>query len=802
MRDGDRLPELEAILELRKRLWLNGYRPIAIQSWQQGGKAPIGTGWQLRCQQDPPEAAVLPAIAAAMNTGVWCGGLRIIDLDIDSKPLVVKVLALAFEVFGATIVRERENSPRCALVYRATVAEPLKRIITGDKHSTRAARQIEVLGKGQQFAACGTHHTDVPLLWRDDRGPAQVPLADLPAITEDQLTVFLQRAGELIGTKATRLGDDKKHRSGKAKASPLAIAGALADIPNTGPPNWDYWSLVGMAASRATGSNELAFSAFDEWSKQNSSYNKKDNTRKRWDHWTKESPPSYVGAGTIFWLASEARKAARAAQGSPALEGAAVPVVDVAAKDGPYFNPQAPIDLVRRFVRQQQLASADLLSHQGVVHRYTGTHYQAEPDEWVRAALYPVLERAERLDSHGNVRPYGTTKARITDAHAALRGVTNVAAALPTWIGADQPFPPDELLITTTGILHIPTGMLHAHRPEYFCVNALPYGFDPGAPPPDKWLTFLKQLWPEDQGEIAALQELFGLCLTPHTYFQKLFMLVGPPRSGKGTIARALTAMVGSENICSPTLAALGERFGLAPLIGKRVAIVADARLTGRTDQAAIVERLLNMSGEDSQTIDRKHIGAWNGRLDARCLILTNELPRFIDASGAIASRFVFWTLPRSFLGKEDIKLIDRLLIELPGILNWALEGWASLAARGKFIMPASSEQIVQRMADLTSPISRFVREVCVVDPYAAVERSKLYVRWCAWCATEGFEKTSSARFGQQLAAAVPTLGEHRPRQVVAGEKKRPWEYLGIKLADTPTDEQDGPPVVRFYSES
>ena len=59
------------------------------------------------------------------------------------------------------------------------------------------------------------------------------------------------------------------------------------------------------------------------------------------------------------------------------------------------------------------------------------------------------------------------------------------------------------------------------------------------------------------------------------------------------------------HNYAAPTLASLGERFGLASLIGKSLAIISDARLSGRSDQQVIVERLLSITGEDGQTIDR-----------------------------------------------------------------------------------------------------------------------------------------------------------------------------------------------------
>ena len=36
--------------------------------------------------------------------------------------------------------------------------------------------------------------------------------------------------------------------------------------------------------------------------------------------------------------------------------------------------------------------------------------------------------------------------------------------------------------------------------------------------------------------------------------------------------------------------------------------MVSDARMSSRADTATIVERLLSISGEDAQTVDRKHL--------------------------------------------------------------------------------------------------------------------------------------------------------------------------------------------------
>ena len=80
---------------------------------------------------------------------------------------------------------------------------------------------------------------------------------------------------------------------------------------------------------------------------------------------------------------------------------------------------------------------------------------------------------------------------------------------------------------------------------------------------------------------IETLQELFGYLVIGDTSQQKMFLVVGPKRSGKGTIARVLKGLLGAHNVAGPTLSSFATNFGLAPLIGKSVAVISDARLGG-----------------------------------------------------------------------------------------------------------------------------------------------------------------------------------------------------------------------------
>ena len=271
---------------------------------------------------------------------------------------------------------------------------------------------------------------------------------------------------------------------------------------------------------------------------------------------------------------------------------------------------------------------------------------------------------------------------------------------------------------------------------------------------------------------------MFGYFLTGDTQRQKVFLIVGPKRSGKGTIGRVLTGLVGPDSVASPTFASLAQNFGLEPLIGKRVGIISDARLGARTDQTAVAERLLSISGEDGLTIDRKFRPAWHGRLSIRFVILTNELPRIADASGALASRFIVLVLEHSFYGREDHGLTDRLVCELPSIFNWSIGGWRRLRDRGHFVPPASSAEAARQLDDLGSPILAFLRDRCRMEAGALTLPAALFVEWRNWCEAQNRGHAGTAQtFYRDLHAAVPTLKVVQPR-----EFDRARCYQGIRL--------------------
>ncbi len=453
--------------------------------------------------------------------------------------------------------------------------------------------------------------------------------------------------------------------------------------------------------------------------------------------------------------------------------------------------PSAPLDVARTVYlsRRDGDGIRTLLAWRGGWMRWCGPHWAEMDTAELRSELYeflgavdylkPVVDKGQIVD--WEPAPWNPDKRKIANVMEAMGAIGHLNADVdaPAWIGPHSAanHPAAQMIGCANGVLDLTTREVHSHTPALFNTVSVPFDFDPNAAAPGAWLQFLNSLWPNDAQSIALLQEYVGYLLSGRTDMQKMLLLIGPTRSGKGTIARMLAELVGRGHVAGPTLASLGTNFGLSPLLGKPLAIVSDARL-GNAPADTVVERLLSITGEDMLTVDRKFKEPWSGKLSTRFVILSNELPKFRDASGAVANRLVILQMTESFLGREDRALDKRLCNELPGILTWALQGLDRLVRNGRFTVPASSDDATNLMMDLASPVSAFVRERCRRGPNEDVSRDGLYDAWKAWTEDNGHRAGAKSTFGRDIRAVVPEVKVIQPR--IDGKQLRYYTGIGL----------------------
>ncbi|MBW8015726.1 MAG: hypothetical protein FVQ82_06030 [Planctomycetes bacterium] len=356
---------------------------------------------------------------------------------------------------------------------------------------------------------------------------------------------------------------------------------------------------------------------------------------------------------------------------------------------------------------------------------------------------------------------------------------TSIAA--PAWLDGKAGPDPEYVIALSNGLLDVTDEPdLLSHTPDFLNFNLLSYGYDASAECPE-WIRFLGQVFgkvqlsiadtvydaelddiveveetvPDDE-KIMCLQEWFGLLLTKEMKYHKMLGVIGPKRSGKGTISRVLTELIGSDNVAAPTFTSLVENFGLQGLLNARVAIFGDASMdkdpviVGRA-----IEKLKTISGCDGIDVNRKYEPIIQGaRLGVRFVMISNNLQRLTDPTGTVSDRFIFLKTTQSFYGSEDLGLEKRLLAELSGILNWSLEGLRRLKERGHIFEPAESIEMRTQSKELGSNVIAFVNIACNKGEGMYTMPDEMYDAFKRWCEEDGSKPMKKRAFRQEFTEA------------------------------------------------
>lgn len=425
---------------------------------------------------------------------------------------------------------------------------------------------------------------------------------------------------------------------------------------------------------------------------------------------------------------------------------------------------------------------------------WDGCRYIGVEEDALRAKLWTFLaDESVLLKQAGK----GVVEEAPTSWHSknvmeVLAGRAYLAAEVesPVWL-APSKIEGRPLLAVRNGILDLESGDLHPSTPAFFNTRAVNVKWAPGAQCP-LWLAFLNSLWEgrEDCDQYIQLErEKFGYLISHRNEYQKILVDIGPLRCGKGTKAAVARKLIG-DAVVSLSLTDFDDRFGLEQIINKSVAIAADARFgTDAQKGAMAVERMLSISGGDSPSVNRKHRTVYAGETTVVFWILANGLPPLDDPSGALAGRFVPSRMFKSFYGREDTQLLEKLSLELEGVLVWAVEGWRRLRARGRFEVPDSAMAVVEDFGELSNPLSEFMSAAFVRDESSILAKEVVYKTYLEWMQANKPKRSpmDSPRFFAVLGQrpGIDTgyrYDEHTGKTTDADGKRMPRRVKGLRL--------------------
>ena len=395
--------------------------------------------------------------------------------------------------------------------------------------------------------------------------------------------------------------------------------------------------------------------------------------------------------------------------------------VDAKKAAGPSEDDRCHLDFARDMI--QQIGSANALTtSQGIWRWQDRGVWQLVDDRAVRAVAHRVIPAVE----------------------IAKGCIDSVLDLFKT-----ETFRPDHVFDRDPESINALNGELHwtgsewelrPHNRASYRTTQVTVPYDPAAQAP-RFIQFLGEVFEgeADRTERCELVcELLGYTLLSTCRFEKFVVLFGSGANGKSVLLQVVERLVGVENVAAVQPSQFENRFQRAHLHGKLANVVTEI-----AEGAEIADAQLKsiVSGELT-TAEHKHKPPFDFRPFSTCCFGTNHLPHTRDFSDALFRRAFLLTFPRTFTTEQqDPQLKDKLLAELPGILNLALKGIAGVLQSGRFTEPPSCERIKREWRTECDQVAQFVEECCIIERERESTSRRLYDAYTGWAAEAGIKK-------------------------------------------------------------
>ena len=314
------------------------------------------------------------------------------------------------------------------------------------------------------------------------------------------------------------------------------------------------------------------------------------------------------------------------------------------------------------------------------------------------------------------------------------------------------------------GVLNLNDMNFMEHSPKFRSSIQLPYSYNKEAKCP-RFMEFLSEIFLGDKEMIDVIQEIMGYCISCDNEAQKFFIFYGQGSNGKSVLCELLRELAGRENCSSLSIKDLGQRFSVADLEGKPLNLSTENEsANGRAYNSQYIKAI---SGGDFIKAEKKMKDVYTFQPFCKLIFSANNYPKFNDYSFGFYRRIMVIPFEATFdkeSGTADVHLLDKLQAELPGILNFALEGLMRLRKNGYvFSRAAKIENSLKWYRQAMNPYRAFFDEYITFtkNDRNRIKCSDVWKRFCEWAAENGQAESryvSANKFWSELKKAVPEL--------------------------------------------
>lgn len=407
-----------------------------------------------------------------------------------------------------------------------------------------------------------------------------------------------------------------------------------------------------------------------------------------------------------------------------------------------------------------------------------------------RHMLRDLQQEAENLDDEENEKLKNQVLKFVlrSESDSRIKAMISQASSQPILAVREDLLDKDGFLLNcNNGTIDLRNGTLLPHTKENYLTKMAPIEYKPSMDCPN-WRQFMDKIFMGDAEIIEYLQRTIGYSLTSNTDQQCFYMLYGSGANGKSTFLRVIQHIMGDYSAAlkgSSLMVRRNDDFGargdLAKLKGARFVWASELNDNQTFDESLIK----SMTGGDPIAVRFLYGEEFELRPEFKLWIATNERPRIKGQNHGIWRRVRLipftYTIPES--ERNDSFFEEMLLPEMPGILNWAIEGCLSWRLDG-IETPDSVKAAVEDYRSEMDVLQSFIDDCCITEKDKMAPTTQLYESYVKWCAAAGEREMTSTKFGIQM----KSKGYKQQRK----SYMRYWEGIGICSSKHGDPEQEG----------
>jgi len=292
---------------------------------------------------------------------------------------------------------------------------------------------------------------------------------------------------------------------------------------------------------------------------------------------------------------------------------------------------------------------------------------------------------------------------------------------------------------------------LKDHDPDDYITYVLPFEYDlqKGAP---IFQRYLHRVLPDESSRMV-LQEFMGYVFVKHLKLEKALILLGEGQNGKSVMFEIVMELFGKVNVSTKSLGDLTDRDSgndnRAKLGDKLLNYGSEIR--GKDIDADMFKRLV--SGEPVAAREKYKTGF---DLENKCKFMfnANKLPEGAEQSDAYYRRFTIVPFTVKITEEEkDPELHSKIIdMELPGVLNWVIEGLDRLLQQKGFTQCVAAEQALEQYQKESNTVVGYVEEYSMVPNVESFRLTNdLYKEYRFFCQDSGYRPMAKNSFSSEL---------------------------------------------------